>query len=116
MLLETCDVIQNGGQDDAIRNKKYEETAELKILHARQVKHDIIKQFAAFVGILYFFPPNKRRKTHNVIQKWLELMVLITSHLETIVTGSSKTAKICVSLKRIAIKRQVVTKSFLKKK
>ena len=70
---------------------------KLNIFFARVVKYDMIKHFAVFGNVLYVFFYLKKGKTRFFIQKWLVVMLLMTSYLVTIATDFLQTSQKCVS-------------------
>ena len=66
---------------------------KLQIFFAGVAKYDRIKHFAAFG--FYCFSLKKGEK-HIFIKKWLDLTLLMTSYLLTIVTGCRQTLPKCV--------------------
>ena len=69
----------------------------MDIFYAGHVEYDIVKHFAASVDIFFLhFSPKKSKKTSLFLQKWLDHLLLMTSHLVTIATDSLQTCvKIC---------------------
>ena len=100
-LLGVRDVIQNGREKG--RHLGFTKNSNLsgkcrnyKYFFASVAKYDTIKHFAAFGSIPFFLHPNKV-KTRIFIQKWLDLVLLMTSYLVTIAIDCRQTLPKCVS-------------------
>ena len=66
-----------------------------KILNARRVECDIIKQCAAFANILCFSP--KKVKNNHFIKKWPDHLLLVTSYPVAIAIDSHQPCvKMCL--------------------
>ena len=77
---------------------KYSNLLEkLQIFFPRVVQYDRIKHVAAFGSILYVFIHGKTVKKIIFIQKWLDLILLMTSYLISIATDCRQTLEKRVS-------------------
>ena len=90
-LLGACDAILDLPKLEIIKKRW-----KLEIGNASHVKFDIIRHFAAFCLQFVLLSP-KKAKTHSFTQKWLDHLLLMTSYIATIATGSHQTCvKMCL--------------------
>ena len=74
------------------------ENAKIANIFPTVVECDRIEHFDAFGSILYVFFIEKWCKTRIFIQKWLDLMLLMTAYIITTATDSRQTYEKCVSM------------------
>jgi len=81
---------------DFIENAKLSKSVKNYVFDAGHEEYVIIKHFAAFCcHFLHFSPKKERIKTPILLQKWLDQLLVITSHFVTIATDSNQT---CVKM------------------
>jgi len=97
-LLEAWDVIQDGNHfgchlcfyrklEIVMRSK----TLKIGNFRSGHVEYDRIKTFFCFLLTFLQFSPQKGKKHDFFLQKWLDHLLLMSSYLVTIATGSHQT-------------------------